>query len=355
MSSHLGNHGSIRTDVFRGTRLESFHEAVAVAYHASGKVLQYGPIDEGTHLRSVGKPFQALAMLRAGILESFSITPRELAVICASHAGQPVHRELVRGLLQRGGLSEKDLQCGIHPPFSRSARQMCIANKELLDSTCNNCSGKHSGMLLSTISQQQSKESYLDADHPLQRNIRAIFELFTSEKIEEGSASVDGCGAPTYHMKLISIARAFQRLHQTEFLDRSGLTDRVNQIHDAIASHPKAFSGEGRWPLLWRPYLAGNFLAKEGAEGVMVIWGKKGSLVLKCLDGSDRGLIHAVPELLQRLHWIDQNTYERWVGENNPVVTNVSGRIVGQIQVDIPEPLELDDPNTSVSGMGLVR
>ena len=324
-------------------------------YPKDGPPLMYGSADPGTFLRSVAKPFQALALLRAGIGESFSLSPRELAVICASHAGEGLHRELVNGLLEKGGLSVSDLQCGIHAPFSRSERQRMLADKELLDATCNNCSGKHSGMLLATVNQQQSKDDYLELNHPLQRSIRAVLELFSGEILDINRSGVDGCGAPTYHIPLLSIARAFQRLHQEKFLQGCGFSDWVQKVHDAIDSHPKAFSGEGRYPLLWRPYLAGKFRAKEGAEGVMVIWGPKGSLVIKSHDGADRGLIHAIPHLLKRSHWIDETTFERWISDQPSLVRNVAGRKVGDVYVEIPEPLELDDPLTSVPGMGLTK
>lgn len=345
----------IQTVVGRGTCEESRHSATAIIYPQNSAPLLFGTADRGTFLRSVAKPFQALALLRAGIGEAYQITPRELAVICSSHAGEELHRDLVKGLLEKGDLAISDLQCGIHAPFSRSQRQRMLAEREPLDATCNNCSGKHSGMLLAALNQQQSLGGYLDFRHPLQRAIRAMVELFSGEVLTEDRYGVDGCGAPTYHMSLLSIARAFQRLHHADFLHGCGLGERVQRVHDAIDSHPKAFSGEGRYPLLWRPYLAGKLRAKEGAEGVMVIWGKKGSLVIKSHDGADRGLIHVIPHLLKRMHWIDETTFDRWLADHPPRVRNVAGKSVGEIYVEIPEPLELEDPLTSVPGMGLAR
>ena len=355
MAGHTENVFQIQTIVGRGTCEESRHTATAIMYPHGGAPLLFGAADRGTFLRSVAKPFQALSLLRSGIDEAYTLTPRELAVICASHAGEELHRDLVRGLLAKGDLSISDLKCGIHAPFSRRQRQRMLSEKEPLDATCNNCSGKHSGMLLAALHQEFELSGYLEFRHPLQRAIRAMIELFSGEVLTEERYGTDGCGAPTYHMPLLSIARAFYRLHHTEFLKGCGLENRVQRVHDAIDSHPKAFSGEGRLPLLWRPYLAGKFRAKEGAEGVMVIWGKKGSLVIKSHDGADRGLIHVIPHLLKRAHWIDETTFDRWISDHPPRVTNVAGKQVGEIYVEIPEPLELEDPLTSVPGMGLVR
>jgi len=333
---------NIRTVVGRGSRDESHHEAVAVAAPIDGSTLFFGCADRGTYLRSVAKPFQALALLREGILETFSITPRELAVICSSHSGERIHRDLVYGLLARGGLSVDHLKCGIHSPFSRSEHNRIMAEGEMCDATCNNCSGKHTGMLLACVAQGYPTEGYLEPQHPVQRSIRAILELFTGEILDPSRLGIDGCGAPTYHVPIASMALAFRRLVDRDFLNRSGLHDRVDQIHDAIDSHPKAFSGEGRFPLRWSSLLRGKLRAKEGAEGVMAIWGPAGSLVIKSIDGNDRGLVHAVPWLLHRLHWIDEMTLEQWIQDQPQKVRNVAGRVVGEITVEVPDPGEID-------------
>ena len=351
------NFDRLRTSIGRGSREESYHDAVAIVAPLGQPRRIYGASDPGTFLRSVAKPFQALAMLRAGIAETFSLTPRELAVICSSHAGERVHRELVRGLLKRGGLSESHLHCGIHPPFSRSERIRIIAAGELPDVTCSNCSGKHTGMLLSCVARGFPVEGYLDPDHPLQRSIRAVLELFSGEILDETRLGIDGCGAPTYFMPIAFIARSFRNLQDQQFLQRCGLEQRVQQIHDAIDAHPKAFSGEGRLPLRWSRFFRGSWRAKEGAEGVMAIWGPSGALIVKSLDGSDRGLIHAVPDLMHRMHWIDDTTLQQWKEDQPSVVRNVAGRVVGEITVTVPDPslLEADYSYSERPGSGVSR
>jgi len=235
------NIDNLKTFIGRGSHKESHHEAIAIAAPNEGPRLLFGSADPGTFLRSVAKPFQALAMLRAGIAESFSLSPEELAVICSSHAGEPIHRDLVRALLSRGGLSESHLDCGVHAPFSRSERVRIIASGELPDVTCSNCSGKHTGMLLACVARGYPVEGYLDPSHPLQRSIRAMVELFTGEVLEPASFGVDGCGAPTFFMPLASIARAFHRLHDDQFLKRCGLEERVERMHDELGDNPLHF------------------------------------------------------------------------------------------------------------------
>ena len=47
-----------------------------------------------TFWRSAAKPFQALPLVMDGAADRWGFGPRELALACASHSSEPVHREL---------------------------------------------------------------------------------------------------------------------------------------------------------------------------------------------------------------------------------------------------------------------
>ena len=83
----------------------------------------------------------------------------------------------------------------------------------------------------------------------------------------------------------------------------------------------------------------------------------KGSLVIKTLDGNDRGLVHAIPPLLHGLNWINDATLEQWLQEQPPQVRNVAGRVVGDIVVEVPDSCRLNGTyRPSVNpGNGVVR
>ena len=89
----------------------------------------------------------------------------------------------------------------------------------------------------------------------------------------------------------------------------------------------------------------------------MAIWGPSGALVIKSLDGSDRGLVHVVPDLLHRMHWIDDTTLQQWKQDQPSVVRNVAGRVVGEITVTVPDPslLEADYSYSERPGSGVSR
>ena len=80
--------------------------------------------------------------------ERFGLEPREIAVMAASHFGEPFHVEAVESILKKIGLDESALQCGIHPPIRRSRRPAnSFAPAASSRPLFNNCSGKHAGIL----------------------------------------------------------------------------------------------------------------------------------------------------------------------------------------------------------------
>ncbi|MBD5657787.1 MAG: asparaginase, partial [Candidatus Eremiobacteraeota bacterium] len=89
------------------------HDIAACASDVHGVVaLSYGDIDTPVFLRSAAKPFIAAAVVASGAAQRFSLTARELAVVAASHDGEPFHVAAVRAILERIGLDESALQCG---------------------------------------------------------------------------------------------------------------------------------------------------------------------------------------------------------------------------------------------------
>ena len=53
--------------------------------------------------RSSSKPMQAVGMVRAGL----DLPPELLALVCASHSGEPFHVDAVGRILGQAGLSEE--------------------------------------------------------------------------------------------------------------------------------------------------------------------------------------------------------------------------------------------------------
>ena len=198
--------------VRRGARVESVHHVAACVSDADGDVvLRVGTVEEPVFLRSSAKPFIAAASVRAGVLERFGFGERELAVMCASHNGEPGHVELVASMLERIGATVDDLGCGAHPPSYEPAAAALAARGEPPTQLHNNCSGKHAGILALAKVLGAPFAGYLEPSHPAQRAILALCERVSDDVFDADKLGVDGCGIPVYATTLRNAALSFAR------------------------------------------------------------------------------------------------------------------------------------------------
>jgi len=163
-----------------------------------------GIVDEPMFPRSSNKPMQAVAMLRSGLSLP---DPADLALVAASHDAEPFHVERVRSLLHGHGLSEADLRCPADLPLSDTARVAVLRDGGGPSPVLMNCSGKHTGMLLTCLAAGWSTSDYTDPGHPLQKACRHAVEDLSGEWVD--AVGVDGCGAPVMAISLSGLARAF--------------------------------------------------------------------------------------------------------------------------------------------------
>src|SRR5262245_42068934 len=104
--------------VFRSGLPESWHFGAVAAATPEGRTVAFlGDPEAATYLRSAAKPFQCLPLLLAGGEERYGLTPADLALMCASHNGDPEHVKGAGDLLARGGFGVADLLCGAHVPL----------------------------------------------------------------------------------------------------------------------------------------------------------------------------------------------------------------------------------------------
>ena len=79
-------------NVKRGGNIESRHEVYALAIDEDGKIIfSTGNPDYSTCIRSSLKPFQASAAILEGATTSTGPTNEDIALMCASHAGEEIH------------------------------------------------------------------------------------------------------------------------------------------------------------------------------------------------------------------------------------------------------------------------
>jgi L-asparaginase II/alkylhydroperoxidase/carboxymuconolactone decarboxylase family protein YurZ len=334
---HTGDPRGVR--VWRGEEIESLHAVVAAVVDAEGRtVARHGDPSRRAWLRSSAKPIQLLPLVEEGLVEEYGFSDAELAVMAASHSGQPFHLEAVRGVLAKAGLVEAMLGCGGHEPGNAAAAEELRQRGETPAPIHDNCSGKHAGMLAVCRAKGWPLDTYLDPEHPLQRRIwETLAELAGLAPGDVGRA-VDGCGAVTFALPVEAMARAWAALAAGDARRETGREAAIGRIFDAMAAHPDLVAGTGRLDTDLLRAAGSRLIVKTGAEGVYCAAlrgtgeGPSG-LALKVVDGARRAQDPALMALLAELAAIDVAGDLALEEHARPGVTNRAGVEVGRIDV----------------------
>lgn len=296
--------------VIRSGYVDLIHYGSAVVTNKSGEVLySVGDPGRSAFLRSSAKPLQAITTAESGALERFNISRKELAIVCASHAGQDIHVETVRGILGKIGLSEEALQC---------SSQNAIRD---------NCSGKHAGILALCRFHNFPVDNYRYPDHPAQVMIRKVMgEMCDIEDVQYG---IDGCGVPTFYMPLTRMAVGFARLANPDTLSARRREAAV-RIVEAMQAHPE-MTGEIRDGKTWPRQI----VAKAGALGVYCggILDRDTGIAVKIDDGNPAPCALVFTEIMKRLSLADKDELDAYQQLRPSVVKNRRGEVVGEMVV----------------------
>ncbi len=321
--------------VTRGVLVESVHGGAVAVTDRDGQVL-WAAGDPLQHIftRSALKPLQALPFVAAGGHERYGYSAPQVAMLCASHSGEPRHVAAAAEMLAKAGNSAADLQCGTHPP------RHYASNGELppappYSPLAHNCSGKHSGMLAHCSACGYRKDDYLAIDHPLQRAILTAVATFSGTAKADLVAGIDGCSAPNYAMPLNRLAQAFARLASADVDPAYGRAPKV--LADAMVAHPEMVSGVGRSDLALTRAGRGDWVAKIGAEGVqaMGIRSRGWGIAVKVADGSARGLLPAIVAVLDQLDLLDSAAREELTPWARPTLRNDRGTATGEARSEV--------------------
>jgi L-asparaginase II len=278
-------------EVVRSGFVEGRHHGSVAVLSADGAVIAaVGDINGLIFPRSSNKPMQAVGMLRAGLRVG---SPADLAIVCASHYGEDFHVARVRGLLRGGGLDESALRCPPSLPLGEAARDAVLRIGGGPARILMNCSGKHTGMLLTCLAAGWPIDGYWQPDHPLQVRLRAAVQDLTGEEVT--AVGVDGCGAPVFAVSLTGLARAFLRLVT------GGPGSVESAVADAMRANPELVAGTGAEDTGLMRGVPG-LLAKGGAEGVAAVAVPGvGAVAVKIDDGAHRARMPVLVRALRRL------------------------------------------------------
>lgn len=245
-------------------------------------------------MRSCEKPFQASLLVDYEIDKKYSLTEEEIAVCCASHAGESIHTETIKNLLKKFNLQEEDLQCPAHEPLSKTAIKQLIINNETPTKIHNNCSGKHTLMLGICVSNNWDTKNYMDINHPLQQAIlKKVYELC---KIKTPTIiTKDGCGVPVVSMPLKNMVFGYLNL----FCDT-----KYEKIKKAFLNNPYLIGGESRTDTKIIEN-TNNIIAKVGAGGLCIVVNTQieEAFAIKICDSNMEAREIATIDLINNLHW----------------------------------------------------
>jgi L-asparaginase II len=321
-------------EVTRGDLVESVHQIAACAVDAHGdSVFEDGDVGSPVYLRSAAKPFIAAAAIEAGVRERFALEPREIAVMAASHFGEPFHVEAVASILNKIGLDVAALRCGSHLPYDeKSAREIVGAGLEP-SPLYNNCSGKHAGILALCIAIGADPATYLEPANPAQCRILEFCARLSDDDAETWPLGVDGCGIPVYATSLRQAALSFARLASLEGVEaRDAAALRV--VRDAMIAYPEYVAGTGQLDTVLMQVGDGSIACKGGAEGIHGVAAIASGFgyAAKVLDGGGRARGPSTIAALRRLGVLDEEKVRKLARFARPVVYNRAGRAVGEIR-----------------------
>ena len=323
--------------VRRGELVESVHRVAACACDDRGRTLvAFGTVDVPVYLRSSAKPFIAAAAVREGVVERFGIEPQELAVMAASHNGEPFAIKAVESLLKKIGAGEDALLCGAHAPYDEGAARALQASGRQFTAIHNNCSGKHAGILALCTALGADRASYLRPNNPAQQHILALCGRVLDTNADELPLAVDGCGIPVFATTLRRAALAFARLASLD-----GLDDRdahaLAAVRAAMLAHPQYVAGTGDVDTELMLACRGSLVVKSGAEGVFAAGSipQRAGLVIKVVDGAARARPPAAMAVLEELDWLPADAASRLREFAQTPIYNRAGTLVGSISATL--------------------
>ncbi|ATP41521.1 L-asparaginase [Solibacillus sp. R5-41] len=322
--------------VYRGNIIESKHYGSIVVVDNFGNIIsQIGESQREIFARSSMKLFQIIPAIEAGIMEKYDLASKDISLFCASHSGEDFHTETVMKNLEKADLQINALKCGVHPPrHIKTYENMLIEHREF-SPIHNNCSGKHTGMLLTAKALNEEIANYYELNHPVQQRILHAISDICEYPIEKIQLGVDGCGVPVHCLPMYNIALGYANLVANLKYDPQRTKAIQTMVH-SIINEPEMIGGTNRFCSDLVRICGGKLIAKAGAEGVYCIGhiDKKFGIAIKIDDGNSRASYPVAMEVLKQLDLITTDEYSELIEYALPNVLNARNEIVGKLKVN---------------------
>ena len=314
--------------VIRSGLEESVHLGHVAVCDADGRLVAWaGDPERVLFARSSMKPLQAAVSLSAMGDAAEELSEPEVAVMCASHNGEPVHVEAVSAILSKAGLGFEALRCPPGWPLDPSAMARAGERRREL----HNCSGKHAGMLLACVRQGWELEAYRGREHPLQGRVHEA--VLSGTGLDGVKVGIDGCGVPVHGMPLSGMATLFARLARPERL--GAVEDGARRAVAAMVAEPYLVAGRERLDTAVMQ-AAPRIAVKAGAEGLVcaALLDRGLGLAVKVEDGAWRAGDPAAVRALRQLDALDDAQVEALSRFASPPILG-GGEPVGEVRSDL--------------------
>lgn len=297
---------------YRGGIEDLVHPGIiSIVDYKGNSIYELGDTKRLVFSRSSAKPIQAISIVESGALEEFKITEKELALMASSHSGEEFHEESVKNILKKAGLDETYLQCGTHLPMAKYRADEFIKKGIKPTEVQANCSGKHSGMLITSKMLGYSLEDYWTLQHPIQQKIIENFGNICGVDPKEIKIGIDGCGVPVHALPMEKLAYGYARLANPEELPKER-QETIKKITKAMVSYPEMVGGTDRICTDLMKKFGDRLFAKSGANAFYNIGIKERGIgiAIKMLDGTSENLPMVILDVLLKLEVIKESELE---------------------------------------------
>lgn len=254
--------------------IESWHAgAIAVVSGAGEIVAHVGDAERATFWRSAAAPYQALALVHAGGVKRWELSEGQLAILGGSHHGEPAQVRCVAEILERIGLDESALRCGVQMPRSEWAAAELLRRNEKPSALHHAASGNHVALLALSRLLGGDVERYEEAGAAAQVSALEMAARFAGVAPQEMTVSREGAKAGEYRTELWRLALAFARLMAVPRDWEMRIHATAQAIVNAVTHHPDFISGAGEIDAEAMRAFGGAAICKLGEEGVgAVAW-----------------------------------------------------------------------------------
>jgi L-asparaginase II len=325
-------------ELIRNGLVDEIHRGDLAIVSADGELLAGAGDPQGkvAFWRSSAKPFQAIPLVASGAATRLGLTPEDIALMSASHNGEPVHVALAASLLARTGHEVEDLECGAHAPLDPASARELERRGEQPTPLHNNCSGKHAGMLALADELGAPFAGYRAPEHPVQRAMLESVARFSGLEPAAIPLGLDGCGVPCFGLSIYRMALAYARLMRPPADAPEAVRGASARVREAMMAHPYLVAGRERIDTDLMQALPGAILSKVGAGGVQCIGLPEGiGIAVKLDDGGTSASVGSTPPgvaalaALRGRGVLDDDAWAALEPYARPAVRSIAGELAG--------------------------